>query len=60
VSAGKTVPEIAEEATRQEDKHGKMIGNIYKRLDAIEGGEVPEDFMGKLIQKMQRCDRTTA
>lgn len=53
VSAGKTVPEIAEEATRQEDKYGKAIGNIYKRLDAIEGGEVPQDFMGKLIQKMQ-------
>ena len=53
VTAGKTVPEIAEEATRQEDKYGKAIGNIYKRLDAIEGGEVPQDFMGKLIQKMQ-------
>lgn len=52
VTAGKTVPEIAEEATKQEDKYGKAIGKIYQRLDAIEGGEVPQDFMGKLIQKL--------
>lgn len=52
VTAGKTVPEIAEEASRQEDKYGKAIGNIYQRLDKIEGGEVPKDFMGKLLQKL--------
>lgn len=52
VTAGKTVPEIAEEAAKQEDKYGKAIGKIYERLDKIQGGEVPEDFMGKLLNKL--------
>lgn len=52
VTAGKSVPEIAEEAAKQEDKYGRTIGKIYERLDKVQGGEVPEDFMGKLLNKL--------
>lgn len=54
VTAGKTVPEIAEAAGQQEDKYGKTIGSIYKRLDKIAGGEVPQDFMGKVLERLYK------
>lgn len=54
VTAGKNVPQIAEEAARQEEKYGKAIGKIYDRLDKIAGGEVPQDFMGRLIEKLYK------
>lgn len=54
VTAGKSVPEIAEEAAKQEDKYGRTIGKIYERLDKIQGGEVPDDFMGKLLDKLYK------
>lgn len=54
VTAGKNVPQIAKEASRQEEKYGKAIGKIYERLDKIAGGEVPQDFMGRLIEKLYK------
>lgn len=54
VTAGKSVPEIAEEAAKQEDKYGRTIGKIYERLDKVQGGEVPDDFMGKLLDKLYK------
>ena len=54
VTAGKTVPEIAEAAGQQEDKYGKAIGSIYRRLDKIAGGEVPQDFMGKVLERLYK------
>ena len=54
VTAGKTVPEIAEEAKRQSETIGKQIGNIYKKLDLVEGGQVPEDYMTRLLDRLNQ------
>jgi hypothetical protein len=52
VTPGKTVPAIAEEAKKQREASGKKIGDIYERLDQIEGGEVPQDFMIRLLNRI--------
>jgi len=52
VTPGKTVPAIAEEAKKQREASGKKIGDIYERLDQIEGGEVPQDFMMRLLNRI--------
>ena len=54
VTAGKTVPEIAEEAKKQSKAIGQEIGDIYKQLDQVEGGKVPEDFMMRLLDRLNR------
>jgi hypothetical protein len=54
VTPGKTVPAIAEEAKKQRETSGQRIGNIYKKLDQIEGGEVPQDFMIRLLNRINQ------
>ena len=54
VTAGKNVPEIAEEAAKQESKQGRIIGDIYARLDKIAGGAVPEGTMENILAKIYK------
>ena len=54
VTAGKTVPEIAEAAKAQESKQGQIIGQIYQKFDELAGGKVPDGFMENLIARIQK------
>lgn len=54
VTAGKNVPEIAEEAARQESRQGKIIGDIYAKIDKIADGKVPEGTMENILAKIYK------
>jgi len=54
VTAGKSVPQIAETAKAQEARQGEIIGKIYQKFDEIAGGKVPDGFMEKMIAKIQK------
>ena len=54
VTAGKNVPKIAEKAVQQEAKQGKIIGDIYAKLDKIAEGKVPEGTMENILAKIYK------
>ena len=54
VTAGKNVPKIAEKAVQQEAKQGKIIGDIYAKLDKIADGKVPEGTMENILGKIYK------
>jgi hypothetical protein len=54
VTAGKNVPQIAEKAVQQEAKQGKIIGDIYAKLDKIADGKVPEGTMENILAKIYK------
>lgn len=54
VTAGRNVPEIAEAAAAQESKQGRIIGDIYAKLDKIAGGKVPEGTMETILAKIYK------
>ena len=54
VSAGKSVPKIAQAAKEQEARQGEIIGKIYQKFDEIAGGKVPDGVMEKMIAKIQK------
>lgn len=54
VTAGTTVPEIAQKAMQQESKQGKIIGDIYVKLDKIADGKVPEGTMENILAKIYK------
>jgi hypothetical protein len=54
VTAGKNVPQIAEKAVQQEAKQGKIIGDIYAKLDKIAEGKVPEGTMENILGKIYK------
>jgi hypothetical protein len=54
VTAGKNVPQIAEKAVQQEAKQGKIIGDIYAKIDKIADGKVPEGTMENILAKIYK------
>ena len=54
VTAGKNVPQIAEKAAQQEAKQGKIIGDIYAKIDRIADGKVPEGTMENILAKIYK------
>ena len=54
VTTGKNVPQIAEKAVQQEAKQGKIIGDIYAKLDKIADGKVPEGTMENILGKIYK------
>jgi hypothetical protein len=54
VTAGKNVPQIAEKAAQQEAKQGKIIGDIYAKIDKIADGKVPEGTMENILAKIYK------
>lgn len=54
VTAGKNVPQIAEKAVQQETKQGKIIGDIYAKIDKIADGKVPEGTMENILAKIYK------
>ena len=53
-SPTRSVRGAQQEAAAQRRQYGEEIGNIYRQLDEIEGGEVPEDYMQRLLARINR------